>query len=332
MFKPTLNKKTLIIHGRRGLFCITKCTNCKYTWECENCAKNLEKGVNLVAYRSKFELLELLCHQCQTYYKYPLECPKCNTKQVVSLSGGVEDLAERLKEEYDFNVIRIDKFKSHQQINESLIYKQNNIWLTTRVFDPAINYSFFDEIVIIQAQNLLASSDYLVQEEIMNSIGSLLLFATQNEHVKITLDTTHSESGFFQNLTNLNKHSDNVQSVWQWYSEFLEKESKMRQIFKYPPFVNLLLLTSHEKSFEKAKNKLLAVKSYLDVENNASQLNLEILQPYPARFLKRKGLFSYNLLIKYPRSYTKFSILKNEVVKQASLHKLQIRHNPRHIF
>jgi primosomal protein N' (replication factor Y) (superfamily II helicase) len=333
MFYPKKGQRVLLILSRRGHFTITRCQNCKYVWECQNCAKNLKKGVNLVAYRTKYSVFELLCHQCQTYYKYPLECPKCQTKQIISENGGIDKLEEELIENYNYKVIRLDSFKNNQEFIENLKHSddEQKIWLTTRLYDPLIDYSSFDFIVFIKAQNLLASTDYMVKEEVMNSLG-LLFLEVQNSKTEVIFDTESLNDNLISEINEYLVNSENKLNVWNWYKNFLDKEIEMRKIFQLPPFTNLVLITSHEKSFEKAKNKLIASKKYLDEINIELKLELLIQSPYPARFLKRKNLFSYHLLIKYPRNYQKFNLLKNELRKIASSNNYQIRHNPRHIF
>jgi primosomal protein N' len=88
--------KILMIHPRRGLFRLTVCTSCSYKWECNNCS------CNLTTYRTSGSLMELICHQCQTTYSYPSSCPKCHGQQILSLVGGIDDLAEKLSSEYEF--------------------------------------------------------------------------------------------------------------------------------------------------------------------------------------------------------------------------------------
>jgi primosomal protein N' len=53
---------------------------------------------------------------------------------------------------------------------------------------------------------------------------------------------------------------------------------------------------------------------------------------YPARFLKRKNMYSHHLLIKCDRHYPKFKPLKLFLKDVSSSYDLQIRINPVHIF
>lgn len=310
----------LFIHGRRGLYQLTKCQDCKFVFECQSCTSSL------VTYRTSSGSWEMLCHQCQTTYPYPRKCSACNGNNIYSKLSGIDDLESRLKNDYSgSNVIRLDKLK----INESVIYDSSSFYLTTRVYDPSLDYTKFDNVIIIQAENLLTSPDYLCSEEIYKSLADLLI--SLNPDCKLTLDSS-VENKLFNELTELSNKGINSENVKNWYQNFLEGELANREIFGFPPFLNVLLLTTHEASNEKAKIKLEAVRNYLKplLEKDFNELSLSSI--YPAKFLKRKNLFSYHILLKYPRNYPKYFKLKNEIDRIVIAYNLQARLNPRHLF
>lgn len=312
--------KLLFVHCRRGLFQLTRCQDCGHNFACVNCS------ANLVTYRTDKGIFELLCHQCQTNYPYPKKCPKCGNFKIFSRFSGIEDLAERLIKDYQLPVIRLDKVQTKSQIPNA----KSTISLTTRIFDPAINYSEYDKIIFIQAENLLASPDYLVQEDITKSLGEVFE-EIKGTDTEVIFDTNDSNQNFFQDILKLNSENECHINLQSWYQEFLEHESKIRKAFRFPPFVNLLLLTSHEKTENLSKQKLESVKAYLD----AALIDFEAVtmsDVYPAKFLKRKNLFSYHLLLKFPRQYPQFVTFRSLIHKLVSSNNLQVRLNPRHLF
>lgn len=326
-------QKILFIHCRRGLFQLTICNSCKHTWQCDNCT------ANLVTYKRYGEVLDLLCHQCQSSYKYPSKCPECGDEQIVSNFGGIDDLQETLEKEYQLSVVRLDKGLADKnparmgiQEQEDQTNTQKQAYLTTRIYDPSLDYSIFDRIIFIQADNLLAAPDYLVQEEITKSLSELFIALMQSGNkTQIIFDTKDPTNPYFKSLIALDEHNPQKIDLTTWYKNFLHKESINRKIFNFPPFTNLLLLTSQEKTFEKAKSKLVTVKAYLDTIKKDFE-DVSYGSPYPAKFLKRKGMFSYHLLIRFPRNYKQFFSFKTEIQKLASTHNLQVRLNPRHLF
>ena len=320
--------KILFIHPRRGLFQLTRCSDCGHTFECENC------DANLTTYRQNGKVLELVCHQCQSYYKYPQKCPKCDSEDIFSKFGGMEDLVESLEKDLQVEVDRFDKKiikKKRSSVNDDSAYKplQAEIYTTTRIFDPSIEYAEFDKIVFVQAENLVANLDYLVQEEAMKSV--LEIFNQIDESTEVIFDTATPELDMFQALVKLNEDYSEPNTVATWFVSFLDEEKKIRKLFGFPPYKNLLLITSQEDSKNKAWDIIkLAQKNIQSFQGELDDLT--ITNPYPARFLKRKNKYSYHLLIKFPRQYKNFAEFRDKVLDITDSYNLQVRLNPRHLF
>ena len=367
---------TLYIHPRKGLFQLTRCKDCGHNFQCQNC------DANLVTYRTSTYKIELICHQCQSFYSYPNKCSICASQNISSMFAGIDELINTLdslsgQKSFQFGSKNaapdwfkkistglVDKIEAETKMapegvmdEESLTFSdqqtgfkiqitqnksklnilsdvlenlaQGENVVTTRVFDPQLNYFKFNKIVFVQADNLLASPDYLVQEDTHKQLAEVL--ARVNPESTIYFDTVSPENAFFNTLLTLNSIHPENQSVSNWYKSFLLKESGLREKFKFPPFYNLLLITSQEKDKQKSLSILHDIKNYL-LTIKAELPEIEIGSPYPARFLKRKNMFSYHILLRYPKGYSRFSVLRQTVGSLALQKHLQIRLNPKHLF
>ncbi len=385
---------TLYIHPRRGLFQLTRCQDCGHNFQCQNC------DANLVTYRTSPYKLELVCHQCQTFYNYPNKCPSCHGQNFSSIFAGIDELinvldnlsetktynfagksptpdwlkTEKVSKRKDKNtidnlpkdeksdeganfetllsampngvideenieflqkqdsfIIQISENKRKSNILsdtlEALVDGQNAV--SVRVYDPQINYSIFNKIVFVQADNLLASPDYLVQEDVHKQLAEVL--NQVNPACHIYFDTTNPENSFFKEVLRLNRIHPQYQTILNWYNTFLEEEKRLREKFKFPPFYNLLLITSQEKDKSVALNVLQDLKNYIFTVK-AEMPEIEVGSPYPARFLRRKNMYSFHILIRYPKGYTKFSTLRQTIGTLALQKRLQVRLNPKHLF
>jgi primosomal protein N' (replication factor Y) (superfamily II helicase) len=314
----------LFIFPKRGLFQLTKCQDCGHIFECQNCS------AKLVAYRQFGTKLELLCHQCQTQYIFPSNCPKCRSNKILSKFGGVEELAEILEKDFQKSPIRLDKIKSFRLMQKYFeVNFEKKVFVTTRIYDPAIKYTFFEKIIFLQAENLLASPDYLVSEDINKSLSEI--FLQIEPKTQVIFDTVSPELNFFVDLLKLHYQNKSRQKVQEWFLNLLEQEKENRQTFMFPPFWNLLLLTTQEKTYQESLKKLEITHSYLQ------KLKLELpkivfSKPYQAKFLKRRKLFSHHILVKYPREYADFEKLQRQILNLSEIYKLQVRLNPRHLF
>ena len=423
----------LFVHCRKGMFSLTICQGCGHMWECTNCTAKLttyEIGASK----------QLICNQCQTSYTYPHKCPECGSTDILSKFGGIDELVTILEKDFGKNVIRYDK-----DISKCQPVVLNSVAVSTRVFDPQINYSLFDKIVFLQAENLLASSDYLNQEEVLKALCEVFLaslgeiiFDTKTPHLEFfqslidinqklqnlenppkldnlnnenlrnsqTLETLETQNA--QNLENNNSSSqmgnqmeksqiqqnlegleilekntlhstdsylkretlqlgrnfsteieteslkenqtqieiqnkmknetnsaqnpnNRAEIIYNWYNSQLAVESQNRENFRFPPFVNLILVTTQEKSSVDSLETQQSISNYLKtLQKELPEITFG--KPYPAKFLKRKNKFSHHILIRYPRQYGQFVRLKTVISWLSDKYKVQVRLNPRHLF
>lgn len=316
---------SLFILSRKGLYQLTICKNCNHTWECPNC------DANLITYRKTDGSLELFCHQCQTNHNYPTNCSVCGYKDIVSKYGAIDDLEENMVAE-GTKVYRLDLAKFNKKQTSPIdIAKMQSVdtFLTTRLYDPSLKYEEFDRIIFVNAENLLASPDYLVQEDTIKSLAEV--FLRTHEDAEIIFDVINKDTSLMQKIAKLSISNPNRQTILNWYSDFLLEENQARQKFGFPPHKNVLLLTTQEKqkqnSYDKLKQIQIELKKYLPL-----MPELEISNPYPARFFRRKNMYSQHLLIKYPRGYSKFAQLREIITNLTEVYGIQIRLNPRHLF
>lgn len=313
----------LFVHPRKGLYQITKCQDCGYVFGCDHC------DAKLTTYRAFEKNLQLICHQCQSYYNYPNCCPMCKGNKIDSKYGGIDELAELLSTEYQLESTKIDSKSKIIYPNQIEDPDNRKVFLTTRIFDPSIPYSSFSKIIFIHAENLMASPDYLVGEETYRNLTEIFLQIT--DQTEIIFDTTSPHLAFFQDLIRIqSEHTDSTKPR-DWYEGFLEVEKATRDKFGFPPFQNLVLITTQEKNKEKSGQLINSARKYLmSVQKEFPEI--KITTPYPARFLKRRGMFSFHLLVKYPRQYSKFFEFQKIIRYVKSQYRVQVRLNPRHLF
>lgn len=325
------SKNILFIHPRKGLYRVTRCNDCGSVFECERC------DANLITYRSSLAQLKMVCHQCQSHYSYPVQCKKCNSTNINSIVGGADELCEQLTSLFGFPPIRYD-IPSIQ--NKPLIQGTSNhnvattnplpSWhsaITTRIYDPSIPYSLYSTIVFVHAENIFSSPDYQIQEESMRQIAQV--FDSLSAHSTVFFDSSLTNNPIFEDLKH--QYSNKVARSTSWYGDFLVNEAQSRQKFEFPPFCNLLLFTSHNKS--KTLSHSLIHNVYKELEHITQDLpSLTLTPPYEAKFLKRRDMYSYHTLMRYPKQYQQFTSLRKRVEELGDRFFVQIRLNPRHLF
>jgi primosomal protein N' len=232
---------TLMIHPRRGLFQLTVCTNCGHMMECQNC------DAKLTTYERSNGVKELICHQCQSQYSFPKACPSCGKHTLHSKFGGIDKLYEILTEKLGLTVAK----HAASALDE-------DIALSTRIFDPATDYSKFTRIVFIKAENLLSHPDYTVTEEV--SLDLMKLFSNLAPETQIVFDTVNANTDLFSEDF---KSIQNLTQAKKWIKQTLLKESRLRNKFLFPPATNIVLVTSQERNYQQSVDRIQEVRGLL---------------------------------------------------------------------
>ncbi|NJS41047.1 hypothetical protein HC766_01495 [Candidatus Gracilibacteria bacterium] len=187
------------------------------------------------------------------------------------------------------------------------------------------------KVILIAADNLLSSPDYMVMEETIKNLTELILATPQTSN--IIFDTKDLENEFFTKVVSIcNQPSSTYKEVLNWYREFLTSESNIRDKYGFPPYKNLILVTSQLKNRQKSIDNINDFKRILDRYRLEKFPEISVSSSYPARFLRRKNHYSYHLLIKYPKQYKNFFNLRNVIKNEASRIGLQVRLNPKNLF
>ena len=310
----------MFIIPRRGLYQTTICSQCSHVF------RSPESDIGLVTIRNANGFKELIDYTTQKIYPFPKICPVCSNSKLVSLYSGAEDLVEKIEEHLHIQVKKLfdTKFKGETSRTETYLpeYKTylDTISVSTRIYDPEIDYQEYHTIIIIQAENLTASADYLVLEEVYKQMFTLLttLLSTQ----LLIIDTAQLDSPIIQSLIQAQE------DVGVSYANFLNTESANRKQFGLPPDFSIVLFTSQETKQDLALKKIQTVRTslvkYID-------LGFEMSSPYPAKLLRRKNMYSYHLCLKLNRKNPHFAKLRIILLDYAKQLNLQIRLNPKHI-
>lgn len=264
----------------------------------------------------------------QKTYPFPHSCPDCGNTKLNSIFSGAEDLVEQLSNHLRTRVHRDYETKlppiAEPSIEPAMPEYQpytGEIHVSTRLYDPSLNYTQYDTIVIVQAENLTASVDYLVNEEVHKQLFQLTasLLPTQT----LILDTAQIETPVIQSVIHMQENYTDA------YNEFLQHESEAREHFQLPPQSSLIVLTSQEKSRDKALEK---IKNFREILQRHTDLGFSLVGPYPAKMLKRKNYYSYHLALKVARKNEHFGRLRIILLENAKTLGIQVRLNPKHLF
>ncbi len=276
------NKQSIIFLNKRGYSRLLICDDCGHTISCPKCQINLR-------YHKQENILK--CHYCGYELLMPSSCPKCNgiLKQV---GIGIQQLEEMLKKEIDnLSTTRLDfdsvKLKdSHGKILEE--FKNNKIdaligtQMVTKGHDfPQVNLSS-----VILADNMLNIENYRANEMSFQTLVQIIGRAGRDElNPGTAIIQTYNPDHYIIELAQK-----------QNYKDFYDSEIAIRKMLKYPPFVDILLISVFAETNEDAEK--IITDLYRLLNKTKIHDNIQIFEPQAYRVTKIQNKYRWKIILK----------------------------------
>ena len=278
--KLNKNEQIIILLNRRGYSTIVSCHNCGYTFKCPNCDIPL-------TYHKKSNKLK--CHYCN-YEKIKLEkCPECKSEDINEFGMGTEKLENELSKKYKARIVRMDidttsKKDSVEKIVTAFKNHEYDILLGTQMIAKGLDFPNVTLVGVINGDASLNIPDFRSSErtfELLNQVagragrsskeGKVIIQGYNVDHYSIICASTHD------------------------YKTFYNKEMKIREELKYPPFYNLTLVKVVSSDYDLLLEESNKVCSYLRRELK----DTIILGPTFSNMYKVNKKFNINIILKY---------------------------------
>lgn len=214
-------EQTVIILNHKGYSQFVICRMCGHVIKCPKCKVSLK-------YSKHNNQLE--CGYCTYKEAYPNHCPKCQSTYIRQMGYGLEQLEEKLREQYpNASILRVDGDlnKSSQSYIEVLrrIEEQDvDIIIGTEVLIRLLTYDSISLIAILSADFMLSLPDYKSRELTYQMI-SQAVSKLESKTNSLCLIQAYESNHFVIHSACTKNHL-----------EFIEKEYQYRNDGFYPPF------------------------------------------------------------------------------------------------
>ncbi len=276
-------RKIFLFLNRKGLATLATCKDCGYIAACPNCKLPLTLHTNK----------KLICHHCEYQEDLFLFCPKCKSPNIKLTGGGTEKIEIEIKKIFpQVNILKIDQETPWTNTDLS---KYDIIIGTQYAFD-FINWSMIDLICVINADISFSLPDFKSFEKTFNLLYKLALYIP-NKKKDIIVQTFSPENYIFQAFKNLD------------YKIFYLNEAKERQIFKYPPFSQLIKLIYQSFEFNSGQEEINKVYNFL--KSKSDNKKVIITPPLPVYTQQIRGRFRWQIIIKITDKEIDLDFLKD---------------------
>ena len=286
--EDTLNKNNQVILflNRRGYGNFISCRKCGYVFSCNNCDISLtyHKYGNVGT-----------CHYCGYEESIPKTCPECGSDYVKPFGIGTERVEEEIKRLFEnAKVLRMDKDTTSKKgeldnILNQFKNKEANVLIGTQMLSKGLDFEDVTLVGVLSADMMLNFPDFKSFETTFQLITQVAGRAGRSDKEgKVILQTYDTDHYVIRRALNYD------------FEGFYEDEIKVRKIFNYAPFNNMISVVisgKNQKLVEKNINNMYNSLIYLLKERNIENFDF-ILGPNPCAISKINQNYRYQLLFK----------------------------------
>ncbi len=236
------NSQVMLFLNRRGYSNFVSCRKCGYVFTCENCDISL-------TYHKKSNTGK--CHYCGYEKEIPSECPECKSKYIKPFGIGTQKIEEEIKTIFpNLRVLRLDKDTtsrkgSFDRILNSFKNKEADILIGTQMLSKGLDFDNVTLVGILSADMILKFPDFRSSEMTFQLITQVAGRAGRaDKDGKVVLQTYDTDHYAIKRAINYD------------FKGFYEDEIKIRKLFDYAPFNNMVSVVLSGKD-----NKLVEINS-----------------------------------------------------------------------
>ncbi len=327
------DKKIILFINRRGEASAILCRDCGHIIKCKNCETPMVlhslprpvhgslvrvtprpsvdgRGVTDNTTINKKQQ-SLLCHCCGYKKNAPDFCPNCHGHRIKFLGGGTEKVEEELQKIFpEQKILRLDSDTAKtEKMKKDIIknFNENNGILIGTQLMTSSDISETDFLGIINSDSMLNMPDFRSGERTFQIIISLLQKVKNDGKI---LYQTYSPD-----------HYAIKYALQNDYKNFYKEELKLRKLFNYPPFSQIIKLTFSHKNKQIAEQEAKRLYEKLTIygsqspktdEQKTTATNtqhtyksenvgiLSTIGPAPAFIPKKRGGYNWHIIIKIP--------------------------------
>ena len=287
----TNNKQIILFQNRRGYSPHIECKDCGWVPYCKNC------NVSLNLHKSKNALI---CHYCGEKYDIVDTCSDCGSKQLSTKGFGTEQIEEEVTKLFPAaKIARLDldtatSRKRYEKIINDFENQQLDILIGTQMLSKGFDFANVNLVGILNSDNMLTFPDFRAYEksyQIMTQVSGRA--GRRDDNANVLIQTFNPQNIIIKNII-----TNDYKSIF--YSQIQE-----RQLFKYPPFWNFIIIQLKDKD----QNKLYNAANRIVIELK-TVLHERVKGPEEPLINKINNYFIQNIHIRFEKQISSEKIKK----------------------
>ncbi len=269
--------QTFLFVPKKGFSTRVQCLECGYIFSCPNCDVAL-------TYHKNQRMLK--CHYCGHTEPLPNRCPICGSENVMRGGVGTERVEFEVSKIFPgLRVKRIDReeindIASLEKVLKEISQMKVDIVVGTKMITKGLDFPRVALVGMVDADHTLAMPDFRATERTFQLISQMSGRAGRGVIGRVIVQSREPNNPALRSIVNNNA------------DDFYSSEIERRKALGYPPFKELILLTSIGKTPSIAKERIETVKRKLE------EGPFEILGPVESPIFKLMSVYRYQILLK----------------------------------
>ena len=278
-------QQAILFLNRRGMATFVLCRDCGKSVQCPNCS---------VALVQHAELNGLACHYCGFAEALPAHCPYCGSRQIRAFGIGtqrLESLARKLWPEA--RVLRLDRDtaggeEGYLEIFEAFAAGRADLLIGTQLVARGFDLPAVSAVGVVDADLPLHFPDYRAAENTFALVTQVAGRAGRSgQPARVVVQTSNPD------------HYALRRAVANDYLGFYHEELSSREIFGFPPYAELAVLTYSDADADRAAATARDGAEWLATGIvREGVADVKLLGPSPAFILKLRGSYRWQITLK----------------------------------
>lgn len=276
------NHSVLMLYNQRGDFRTVLCRACRTIMRCPNC------GIALVLHGDK----RLQCHHCSFQRQLPKKCPTCQQPRLEAFGLGTQRLEQTLQQLLPGipPFFRLDQDSlaqlQHAQQKKIATEKGPRLIIGTTAIFTNVQDRRFDHVVFLFPESGLLYPDFRSQERTYQTMVRLHSLGVRPQSGLVIVTR---QKRLIEERLHISPQT------------FYQHQLAERKRFNYPPFIDMVLLTSSALRPPTALQKAKKLKNELEARLPSSH-QMKIRGPFQSFRKRRRGYTEYHILLLGPLS------------------------------
>ncbi|MGC8611146.1 MAG: replication restart helicase PriA [Athalassotoga sp.] len=262
---------------KKGFASRVQCEDCGYIFKCPNC------DVPMTYHKIDGTLK---CHYCGHIEPFPSTCPVCGSARIKRGGVGTERVEHEISKLFPgARIKRMDReevkdIESVESTLDGISKREYDIVVGTKMITKGLDFPSIGLVGVIDADHSLGIPDFRSNERTFQLLSQVSGRAGRGVKGEVVIQT-------------MDPANPTIKAVEkQDYEAFYLSEIERRRVSGYPPFKELILITSESTSEKEAFKNIEKVRSAI------ANGPFEVLGPAESPIFKLMSKYRYQLLLK----------------------------------